>query len=295
MYDVAVIGASLGGLNAAISAASNGCKVLLTEECERIGGQLTTQAVPPDEHRWIETTGCTASYRAYRDRVRDEYRNDPYIDEELKKRQTFCPGGSTVSRLAHPPALARKLLEARLRPYLDNGSVTLKTNRAPVSARRENGHLYAVTLSDGQTVEAKLFIDATETGDLLAVSGAGYVTGAESRCETGETLAPQEADPDDMQPVTWVAACDYVPGRKETIDKPAEYDYFRKYKMPYDDYPVLGMRGPDSRTGKSKRFGFFDNEHCEGEKLFGLFTYRRIVCGAHYKEGHRPTDVTLIN
>ena len=35
---------------------------LLTEETDWIGGQLTSQAVPPDEHPWIESFGCTAAY-----------------------------------------------------------------------------------------------------------------------------------------------------------------------------------------------------------------------------------------
>ncbi|MCI8434800.1 MAG: FAD-dependent oxidoreductase [Clostridia bacterium] len=293
-YDVAVIGAGLGGLNAAISAAKNGCRVILTEQYDRIGGQLTAQAVPPDEHRWIETTGCTASYRAYRNEVRDRYRNHPQIIDALKSAAAFCPGGSSVSRLAHPPKLAQELLDARLKPYLDSGAVTLCLHCAPVSAGRENGHLYTVTMSDGKTIEADYFIDATETGDLLAVCGAGYVTGAESRLETGEALAPETACPTDMQPVTWVAACDYKAGRSEPIERPAEYDFFRKYPMPYDKYDVLGMRGPDSRTGKSKRFGFFNGETDGDEKLFGLFTYRRIVNAAHFKAGE-PVDVTLIN
>ena len=75
--DIAVIGGSLGGVLAAWAAAKSGCSVVLFEETDWIGGQLTSQAVPPDEHRWIEQTGCTASYRAYRDRVREVYRNHP--------------------------------------------------------------------------------------------------------------------------------------------------------------------------------------------------------------------------
>ena len=61
--DVLVVGASLGGVQAARAAAESGASVLLCEETEGIGGQLTSQAVPPDEHPWIETTGATRSYR----------------------------------------------------------------------------------------------------------------------------------------------------------------------------------------------------------------------------------------
>lgn len=294
-YDIAIIGAGLGGLNAAVSAAKNGMKVILTEAFDRVGGQLTSQAVPPDEHRYIETAGCTASYRAYRESVRAYYRSHPYIIDDLKTREAFCPGGSTVSRLAHPPALAQRLLEQRLEPFIKSQAVTLRLQCAPVSARRENGRIRSVTMSDGTVVSAKLFIDATETGELLAAAGVGFTTGAEARSDTGEALAPDKACPADMQPVTWVAACDYRAGGAEPIERPAAYDYFRQYKMPYDRYDVLGMRGPDSRTGRSKRFGFFNDETEGGEKLFGLFTYRRIVNSAYFKDGYEPRDITLIN
>ena len=50
-------------------------RVVLTEETDWIGGQLTSQAVPPDEHPWIEKFGCTRRYREYRDAVRDYYRD----------------------------------------------------------------------------------------------------------------------------------------------------------------------------------------------------------------------------
>lgn len=98
------------------------------------------------------------------------------------------------------------------------------------------------------------------------------------------------------QPVTYVAACDWEDGRESVIEKPYAYEYFRKLRMPYDKYPVLSMYGPDSSTGKAKRFGFFDGEKDErGNTLFGLFTYRRIVAASRFKEGYIPRDVTLVN
>lgn len=46
--DVLVVGGGLGGVAAALAATRRGFKVLLTEETDWIGGQLTAQAVPPD-------------------------------------------------------------------------------------------------------------------------------------------------------------------------------------------------------------------------------------------------------
>ena len=67
--DVLIVGGGTGGTAAAVSSRAMGQRVLVVEEFGAVGGQLTTQAVPPDEHPWIESTGCTASYRDFRNRV----------------------------------------------------------------------------------------------------------------------------------------------------------------------------------------------------------------------------------
>ena len=74
--DLVVIGAGVGGVACALAAARNGLKVILTEEYDWIGGQLTAQAVPPDEHPWIEERGSTKTYGAFRTKVRDYYRRN---------------------------------------------------------------------------------------------------------------------------------------------------------------------------------------------------------------------------
>jgi NADPH-dependent 2,4-dienoyl-CoA reductase/sulfur reductase-like enzyme len=72
--DVLVVGGGLGGVAAAIAACRSGRRVVLTEETDWVGGQLTAQAVPPDEHPWIEQFGCTGLYREFRDGIRAYYR-----------------------------------------------------------------------------------------------------------------------------------------------------------------------------------------------------------------------------
>src|SRR5262249_1987223 len=64
--EVVIVGGGLGGCAAALAALRNGRTVVLTEPTDWIGGQLTQQAVPPDEHPWIERFGGNASYAALR-------------------------------------------------------------------------------------------------------------------------------------------------------------------------------------------------------------------------------------
>jgi hypothetical protein len=62
--------------------------------------------------------------------------------------------------------------------------------------------------------------------------------------------------------------------------------------QPYDNYPVLSWYGPDSVTGKAKKFSMFEYEN---EKLFPLWSYRRIVYPGYYKDKFHENDITLIN
>ena len=69
--DVIIAGGGLGGCAAAIAACRNGLKVIMTEETDWIGGQVSQQGVPPDEHQWIETHGATKLYRDFRNLIRN--------------------------------------------------------------------------------------------------------------------------------------------------------------------------------------------------------------------------------
>ena len=73
--DILVVGGGLGGVAAALGALEAGRTVVMSEEYDWIGGQLTSQAVPPDEHSWVEQFGVTRRYRALRDGIRRYYRD----------------------------------------------------------------------------------------------------------------------------------------------------------------------------------------------------------------------------
>ena len=87
--DVVIAGGGLGGCAAALAALRNGLNVILTEETDWIGGQLTSQGVPPDEHQWIETHGSTRLFRDLRTAVRQYYiRNYPLTCSCQKKQDS---------------------------------------------------------------------------------------------------------------------------------------------------------------------------------------------------------------
>ena len=121
--DVAVIGGGVGGCAAALALSRNGLRVVMTEETDWIGGQLTSQAVPPDEHPWIESFGATRSYRAYRQGVRDYYRAHYPLTAEARAAAYFNPGAGRVSRLTHEPRVSLAVLEQMLAPYVSGGAL----------------------------------------------------------------------------------------------------------------------------------------------------------------------------
>lgn len=101
--DLVVIGGGVGGCAAALAAARNGLRVILTEETDWIGGQLTAQAVPPDENPWIETFGGTRSYLNVRQQIRDYYLRHFPLTAEARARPHLNPGNGWVSWLCHEP------------------------------------------------------------------------------------------------------------------------------------------------------------------------------------------------
>jgi hypothetical protein len=297
---IIICGASLGGTLAAYSSAKEGKDVVLLESTKWIGGQLTSQAVPPDEHPWIEDQGCTKTYREYREKVRDHFRALDGFSEEVKKERFFCPGASEVSFVAHPPKLALSILKEMLAPYVTAGNLKIYTEAKLLECITEGDDILGVIYEiSGEQIrfEGEYYLDGTDIGDLIKLSGAEYRVGAESREETGEVDAPVVADPEDMQAYIYTAC---IENRREgdyTIEKPELYDTFASMTMPYDsEHKVFSMLGPNSSTGKAKRFAMFPGEFTEdGKELFPLFWYRRIVNSEFFTDGSHPYDVTLVN
>ena len=300
--DVAIIGGSVGGCAAALGALRNGVSVVLTERTDWIGGQLTSQAVPPDEHPWIESHGATRLYREFRTRVRDYYRRNYPLTGEAISRPNLNPGNGNVSRLCAEPRVFLAVLEEMLQPYLSTGQLTLLTETEPCEAATDSDRVLSVTvksLRDGEetVLIAPYFLDATETGDLLPMTGTEFVTGAESQSETGELHAPPEADPEDQQAFTVCFALDYLEGEDHTGDKPSDYDFWRNY-VPQMTPPwpgeLLSLTMSNPLTLEPRPM-IFDPIAESRDRKFGFWTYRRILDRTNFREGTYRGDICLVN
>ncbi|MDF2700020.1 MAG: dependent oxidoreductase [Haloplasmataceae bacterium] len=300
IVDAVVLGASIGGCLAALSIAKKGFHVILTEEYAWIGGQFTSQGVPSDEHDLIEKYGCTKSYRMFRNRVRELYKNDPLVKDEVKNDKELNPGGGWVSRISHDPRLTLQILHEMLEEYVENGLITILTGYKPVGTDTSNDKINEILIENVSTQEqhilkAKIFLDATDTGEVLPLTQTEYVTGRESKAMYQELHALDEADPYDMQSITWICALEYCEGENHTIEKPEKYDFFKNYQMNYADDVILSWYGPDGNNkGKKRLYGMFGWPKGEdGRVIPCLFPYRRVINGSNYKE--KINDVSLIN
>jgi 2-polyprenyl-6-methoxyphenol hydroxylase-like FAD-dependent oxidoreductase len=305
--DVAVVGGGLGGVAAALAAAGGGQRVVLTEGSDWLGGQLTSQAVPPDEHPWIEQFGCTATYRRLRDSLRAHYRRWYPLSPVARAHRHLNPGRAVVSMVAAEPRAWLAVLEGMLAPHRTAGTIRVLTGHEPVAASVDGDRVTSVTLQRADGVQvvvlAEYVLDATDTGALLRLSGAEHVTGAESRERTGEPHAAPAAAPLDMQAVSWCFAVDHLAGQDHVIERPASYGFWRRHQPPAWGGPLLSLTAPLPRTGERVTRTFTPNpdrvaqvvDHRQVGGDLELWTFRRIAARETFQPGFLASDITVVN
>jgi hypothetical protein len=292
--DVLVVGGGTGGVAAALAATSLGCSVILTEETSWVGGQLTSQAVPPDEHPWIESFGCTARYRRYREAVRQYYRDHTPLTTAAKSSAFLNPGGGWVSAICHEPRVGWQVLNQMMQPALGSGRLDLRLHRRPVDADASGDDVRHVRLlnllsGDEEDIRPKFVLDATETGELLPLTLTEYVIGAESRRDTHEPNAIDGDDePDNVQGLTWVFAMAQDEGSHRVIDEPEGYATWRAFRPEFWPGPLIGFDDLNPVTNQPRHLPLFGNHP-------NLFTYRQIVNPAIFSSPYAQHPVTIVN
>ncbi len=302
--DVVIAGAGLGGFGSTMAALRNGLSVILAEQTNWIGGQLTQQGLScPDEHPWIETHGATELYRNFRIAVREYYLRKYPLTPSARSSKNLNPGDGLVSRLCFEPKVALAVMYRMLAPYLNSGKLTLllqhKITQAVVSANKVNALKGQTTSGDKKEVwlTAPYFIDATELGDLLPITGTEYVSGTESRKQTNELHAPEKADPKNLQAITFCLAMDYVPRAHQTIEKPAQYDVWKNFipnLTPGWPGKLLALSYSNPSTLQPKSLGFSPDKVSTGP-LLNLWDYRRIINKENFKPGTFKSDISVMN
>jgi hypothetical protein len=313
--DALVVGGGCGGVAAALALLRAGVRCVLAEPTAMLGGQLSSQGVPPDENPWVEGggpgapegfVGCNATYAEFRRRVRDHYRVHERLTPAAAADDRLNPGGGWVSRLCFAPRLAdgvlrRMLAEAEPSP----GALATLLETSPVAADVEGDRVRAVHLEgpDGEvTVRPRLVLEATETGELLALAGVEHAIGAEGAGVHGELHARRDLpsgadhDPLDQQAITWCLAVEHDPRGEHTIDRPASYDAWRD-AVPDTDPPWTGPRFswtvPSHNEAGRVTLPLVPPPDDPAEGVLELWRYRRIVDASKHTDAR--ADVSLLN
>lgn len=288
---------------AALAALRHGRRVFLSEQYAWIGGQMTSQAVPPDEHPWIESFGCTASYRRLRNDIRQYYRRHYPLRPEVAAKPNFNPGNGFVSTLCHEPKVSLAVMTQYLLPYLASGRLTLMSPYRPVGAEMSMGrirsvHLQRIGSEEQVTVSAPYVIDATELGDLLPLCGVPFRTGAESRADFSEPSAPEQADENDVQAVSWCFVVDYDPHHDHVIAPPEQWEKWRDYDpqlTPPWGSKMLSWSATHPIT-LDPVVRSFDPLYPKPERgPMDLWTFRRIADKSNFRKDFYASDIVLVN
>ncbi len=181
-FDVVVYGATPSGIAAAINAAKEGMQVGLIEPSDHFGG-IVTAGMSNTDFKSFESLGGT--YLDFMLRIENYYR----IKYGEKSQQFYdCYHGAW-----YEPHVARNVL---LQMFQQSGNSTLflshPLREVVIQENNANKKLTGATFQSGArtiNVQAKVFIDATYEGDLLAMAGAEFRVGRESRSEYGELFA----------------------------------------------------------------------------------------------------------
>ena len=293
--DVLVVGGGTGGIAAGLAAARHGARrVVVLEETDWIGGQLTAQGVSAlDEHEHIERFGGTRSYYALREAIRDHYRaRSPKLATERHPN----PGRCWVTRLAFEPRVAADTLLAMAAPDVDAGRLEVLTRwkavDAEIVADRVRSVL-AVHLDERRwrRFRARIVIDATELGDVLALAGAESIVGAETVADTGEPPAqPLEPKARCVQSFTYTFALDDPGAGRHVVPKPERYEHYRD-AQPYS--LRIHVHGGEIYGEQTRWLDYQVMERAPDTKG-GLWTYRRLIDRTLFDDGY-PHDVTMFN
>ena len=168
--DICVYGGTSLGVIAAYTAKKQGKSVLLIEPTTHIGGMSSGGLGQTDIGNKFVVQGLALDF--YR-RVGAHY--------------------GALEMWVFEPHVAEKVF----RQYIAEENIELWCNRRIVAAKKEGTRIVNITLEDSaapskktnQVVEAKVFIDATYEGDLMAKAGVSYTVGREDNKVYNETYS----------------------------------------------------------------------------------------------------------
>ena len=250
--DVLVVGGGTGGTAAAVQAARRGAKTILVSEFPWLGGMLTAAGVSAPDGNELAAFGTGLWGQFLR---------------ELQQRQ---PGGldwGWVSFFTYDPRIGAQVFADWVKCLPNLQWICGQTAQ---DVLLEGDRICGVRFADFM-VSAKITLDATELGDLLALAEVSHRWGWEFQAEFGESSAPIASnDLTQRYPVqspTWVAIMQ---------------DFGKGAVAP--EIPAPPVDNPDRFTDAWK--GYTPEQFLNYGRLpGGLLMINWPICGNDYGEG----------
>lgn len=176
---VIVYGSTPGGFCAAIAAAREGASVILLEPTDHVGAMSTGGLSHCDSNQMVRST-LMGLFDEWHTRVVKDY-----TDRGLQA--PYNPAQKDQSRWTFEPHVALRVTMQ----MLDEAGVTVLTERYLKSVTKVGPRITSLVTKNG-TFTARVFVDGTYEGDLMAAAGVDWTIGREGREEYGESLAGKQ-------------------------------------------------------------------------------------------------------
>lgn len=191
-FDICVYGESASGVVSAIQGARLGKNVVLISKNQHVGGLATSGLTATDMNRNDMVGGIA---REFYQRIYTYYLN-PGVWKNQNRDEFFI---KTLKRTYKGKNDERKMqwvyeskaAEKIMLDMLREAGVNLWFNerlKLKGGVKKKGKQITSILLESGKSVNAKVFIDASYEGDLLAKAGVSYTVGRESNDTYGETL-----------------------------------------------------------------------------------------------------------
>jgi hypothetical protein len=216
--DVIVYKASPAGIMAAVAAARLGAKVIVVEPTGYVGGIIGQGGLGASDVGNYSTIGGLS--REFFRRTGDYYRTTYGPDSpQLKDSRIGTLDGGQVE-----PKVAAAVLEGFLK---EQPRIRVMRNLLLASVEKTGSEIISIACRPPEggapmIISGKEFIDASYTGDLMAMAGVSSMLGSEGRAQFGESLARDSPGPQ-IQAYNYRVTLTNNPANRAPIQKPPGY------------------------------------------------------------------------
>lgn len=185
--DIVVYGGTSGGIAAAVSASRLGKSVILIEPTRFLGGMTTGGLGATD----IGNKRCIGGIsREFYRRIFKHYQDPAHWTHET--REKYFKGRTINSQnedsmWTFEPHVASTIFDQMLKETNVQVVFNQRLDRK-TGVRKNETTIETIRMETGELYRAKVFLDATYEGDLMAAAGVSYHVGREANTTYGETI-----------------------------------------------------------------------------------------------------------